>query len=152
MRLPGLPIDLPPALVTRTLSDLAAIARAAREAPERLDRLLVVGEDIAASARNALELLERLDARAGELIELGATMRALGERVDARGAEIVDRATKVVETGGELITVLPAFERALEMATPLEGAIERVGRLVDRMPGGSAARRRGATDPGPPTD
>jgi hypothetical protein len=53
----------------------------------------------------------------------------------------VDRANKVTETGAELIAVLPAFERAIEMATPLEGAIDRFGRLVDRLPGGAARRR-----------
>jgi hypothetical protein len=90
---------------------------------------------------------ERLDARAAELIELGDGIRELGGDIDARGAEIVDRAGQVVETGSELIAVLPAFERALEMATPLEGAIDRFGRLVDRLPGGAQRRR---VDPRPP--
>ena len=63
-------------------------------------------------------------------------------RVDERGAEIVERANRVTETGAELIAVLPTLERAVEMATPLEGAIDRFGRLVDRLPGGTAARRR----------
>jgi hypothetical protein len=68
-------------------------------------------------------------------------MHELGDRIDARGAEIVDRATRVADTGAELIAVLPAFERALEMATPLEGAIDRFGRFVDRLPGGAVRRR-----------
>jgi len=70
-------------------------------------------------------------------------MRDLGDRIDVRGGEIADRAGQVVETGAELIAVLPAFERALEMATPLEGAIDRFGRLVDRLPGGATRRRPG---------
>jgi len=90
---------------------------------------------------------ERIDTRAQQLRDLGATMHDLGEQIDSRGAEIVDRATRVVDTGGDLITVLPAFERALEMATPLEGAIDRLGRLVDRLPGGTARRRPVTTDP-----
>ncbi len=90
---------------------------------------------------------ERIDDRAEQLLELGGAMRDLGQQIDARGAEIVDRATRVAETGGDLITVLPAFERALEMATPLEGAIDRFGRLVDRLPGGTTRRRPEATDP-----
>jgi hypothetical protein len=36
--------------------------------------------------------------------------------------------------------MLPTLERAIEMASPLEGAIDRVGRLVDRLPGGAARR------------
>ena len=83
-----------------------------------------------------MALGERLDRLAGELLEMGGHMQTLGEQVDARGAEIVDRAGRVVETGSELIAVLPTLERALDMATPLEGAIDRFGRFVDRLPGG----------------
>ncbi|MBV8942247.1 MAG: hypothetical protein JO240_10980, partial [Solirubrobacterales bacterium] len=56
-------------------------------------------------------------------------------------------AGRLAETGSELIAVLPALERAMEMASPLEGAIDRFGRLVDRLPGG-APRRLPAQPPG----
>jgi hypothetical protein len=155
MRVLGVPIESPQAVVNRALSDLTAIARLARTAPAQIDRMLELGEEIASIGRGVLEIAERLDrraeavlqvgnrldARASEMLDLGATMQALGEQVDARGAEIVDRATRVVETGSELIGVLPALERALEMASPLEGAIDRFGRLVDRLPGGAARRQ-----------
>ncbi len=42
-----------------------------------------------------------------------------------------------------MIRTLPALERAIEMASPLEGAIDRFGRLVDRLPGGTARRPAG---------
>jgi hypothetical protein len=155
VRLLGVPVEAPQAIVNRVVSDLAATARLARSAPARLDRMLELGEEMVAIARNVLAIAERLDARAeavialGErldhrveaLLELGESMQELGARVDERGAEIVDRANRVTETGAELIAVLPAFERAVEMATPLEGAIDRFGRLVDRLPGGTARRR-----------
>jgi hypothetical protein len=176
LRLLGIPIESPPAIAHRAVSDLAAIARAARSTPAQLDRLLTLGEELVAIGRGVLELAERLDqraetvitlaerldrgadaiialggrleARGSELVQMGASMRDAGERVEARGAEIVDRASKVVETGSELIAVLPTLERALEMATPLEGAIDRFGRLVDRLPGGTVRRRVSqATDP-----
>ena len=150
IRLLGLPIEPPLAVVNRVLSDLGAIARAAREAPDQLDRMLELGEEIAAIGRSVLAIGERLDGRAHailelgarldgrttELIDLGTRMHALGDRVDARGAEVASQAGAVVETATELIAVLPTLERALEMATPLEGAIDRFGRLVDRLPGG----------------
>jgi hypothetical protein len=88
-----------------------------------------------------IALGERLDSRVDDLLELGANVQELGARIDDRGAELVDRANRVSETGAELIAVLPALERAIEMATPLEGAIDRFGRLVDRLPGGATRRR-----------
>jgi hypothetical protein len=161
VRLLGIPILSPQTAAEVVISDVRAIARAARAAPAQLDRLLELGQDIARTGRAVLEVAERLDARAEvfvelaerldgraeELLVLGTELRQLGHQVDARGAEIVDRATRVVETGGELITVLPALERAVEMATPLEGAIDRFGRLVDRLPGGAARRRLEQLEP-----
>jgi uncharacterized protein (DUF3084 family) len=164
VRVLGLPIESPQTIVNRVLSDISAIARAAREAPAQLDRMLELGEEIASIGRGVLEVAqrldrraeaimalgERIDARAQQLLDLGHTMRELGQQIDSRGAEIVDRATRVAETGGELITVLPAFERALEMASPLEGAIDRFGRLVDRLPGGPRASPGQSRDPQAP--
>jgi hypothetical protein len=138
-------------------SDLAALERLVRTAPGQFDRALKLAEELVEIGRRVLtiaerldrraaaitELGERLDARATQLLDLGAEMRELGGRIDVRGAEIVDRASLVVESAGELIAVLPTLERALELATPLEGAIDRFGRLVDRFPGaGSGTRRR----------
>jgi hypothetical protein len=155
VRVLGVPIDSPQSIASRLAGDLAATARLARSAPARLDRMLELGEEMVSIARNVLAIAERLDARAeavialgerldrrvDQLLELGASVQELGARMDERGAEIVDRANRVTETGAELITVLPALERAIEMATPLEGAIDRFGRLVDRLPGGTARRR-----------
>jgi hypothetical protein len=109
----------------------------------RADGILALGELLGTRAEGIMEVGERLDQRAEALIEIGEQMRNLGERVDARGIEIVDRATVVADTGSELIGVLPALERAVAMATPLEGAIDRFGRLVDRLPGGPPRRRAG---------
>ena len=155
MRVLGLPIEPPQAVLGRLLNDVGAVARLAQVLPDQFERMLELGEEIAQIGREVLvvarrldqraeaimALGERLDVRAAELLELGDAMRDLGDRIDIRGAEIVDRAGQVVETGAELIAVLPAFERALEMATPLEGAIDRFGRLVDRLPGGATRRR-----------
>ena len=171
MRVLGLPIEPPQAVLSRLLSDVGAVARAVQGLPGQFDRMLELGEEIAQIGREVLRVArrlderaetiillgERLDVRAAELLELGDAMRDLGDRIDIRGGEIADRAGQVVETGAELIAVLPAFERALEMATPLEGAIDRFGRLVDRLPGGATRRRPapgGAPDvpPAPASD
>jgi hypothetical protein len=151
----GFPIVTPQTVINRMVSDVGAISRAAREAPAQLDRMLELGEEVVAIGREMLEIAERLDRRAeafmslgdrlesqaADLIEVGRAMRETGGRIDDRGADLVDGAARVVQTGSELIAVLPAVERALEMATPLEGAIDRFGRLVDRLPGGPTRRR-----------
>jgi hypothetical protein len=159
VRVLGFPIESPQTFANRIASDVASIARLARSAPGQLDRMLELGEEIAEIGRGLLEVAERLDRRAeavmelgerldrraGELLDMGGHMQALGEQVDARGAEIADRASAVVQTGGDLIAVLPTLERALDLATPLEGAIDRFGRFVDRLPGGQRARPGAAT-------
>lgn len=139
----------------RIVADFDAVVRFARVAPAQIERGLELAEAIAdtvaalASAADgfdqrfkaAIALGDQLDGRIAELIALGASIRDLGYRFDERGGELVERANRVAETGEELIAVLPAFERAVEMAAPLEGAIDRFGRLVDRLPGGTARRR-----------
>ena len=115
----------------------------------RADAILTLGELLDARAAGVLEVGERLDQRAEGLIKVAEQMRDIGERVDARGGEIVETAAQVGDTSHELIGMLPALERAAEMATPLEGAIDRFGRLVDWLPGGAPRRRPGPV-PTPP--
>lgn len=143
-------------MASRVLADARALVLFAAWAPQQIERALELGEEFREIAVSflavaervdrrldaAIAMGERLDGRAAELIELGVSVRELGRRFDERGAEISERANRVAETGEELIAVLPAFERAVAMAAPLEGAIDRVGRLVDMLPGGAAARRR----------
>ncbi len=138
-----------------TLSELRAIDQLVRSLPGQLDRGLEIGEEIAEIGRRMLEIAERLeqhgyamndlgerlDARAVQLLEMGQNMREVGISIDATGAQIVDRAGLVVATAGELITILPTMERALDLASPLEGAIDRFGRIVDRFPGAPPRRR-----------
>jgi hypothetical protein len=147
VRILGVPIDPPQEVASRIVSDLGAVARSARSVPAQLDRLVALGEEIAAIGRGLLELGERLDARAAELLELGGRMGELGDRIDVRGAEMAERAGQVVQTGNDIVQALPTLERALELATPLEGAIARAGRFVDRLPGGANVRRPGPRDP-----
>ena len=156
VRLYGIPVLFPEALVSRALTDLAALERLIRIAPGRIDQLLGLAEELVAIGHRVLEIAERLDSRAAsiealgerldvravELIDLGEHMQAMGGQIDSRGADIVAGAERVSETARELLLVLPTLERALDLATPLEGAIDRFGRLVDRFPGASSPRRR----------
>lgn len=157
----GLPLDLPARVVLRALDDLASIAQAARETPARLEALDARAAAMQAQLDRALSVGERVVALGERIDARGTEIVALGERIDARGSEIVDqadglltigstaleqavvvsdRAAEVSARAGELIATLPMLERAVMLVAPLEGTVERLGRIVDRLPG--SARRR----------
>lgn len=156
MRVPEVSSLAPQQLARRLLTDLLAVERLIRTAPEQMSRLLGLGEELVAIGHQVLEIAERLDERAesmgqlGErldqraaaLVEVGSRMGTMGDQIDVRGTEIVASAERVSQTARELMLVLPTLERALDLATPLEGAIDRFGRFVDRFPGASGPRRR----------
>ena len=84
------------------LSDLAAIARAAREAPEQLDRMLELGEEIAEIGRAVLEIAERLDERAAAILVLGERLDERAEAILVLGARLDARAEAILELGERL--------------------------------------------------
>lgn len=151
-----LSVQTPFDVVKRALVDLAAVERLVRGAPAQINSMLGLGEEIVAIGYRVLEIFERLDERAesmgelgerlderaGQLIAVGEQMSTMGDHIDQRGSEIVASAELVSQTAHELMLVLPTLERALDLATPLEGAIDRFGRFVDRFPGASTTRRR----------
>ena len=146
MSLLTLPIDL----VGRALDDLGAIARVARELPERLetlearaekvqeqfDRALVIGETIADNSAAMVELGRNIEARGEALVELGERMIVLGDTVLDRSTVIADRAKEVADRGGEVAQALPMLERAVRDGEPARGH-----RRAPRASAGPAARR-----------
>lgn len=129
-------LALPPRLIGRALEDLTTLNRTGRDAVrllERLDdkaeRILALGERIEARAATILELGERMDDR-------GAALLDLGERTVKEAVGVQERAEEISARAAEMIAVLPTLERAVALASPLEGAVERLGRVVDRLPGG----------------
>jgi hypothetical protein len=141
-------VKLPPLALLRAFDDLHTLAQVGTQLMDRLDHL-------EARADAAVELLERMDARADEILALGASIDArgesiveLGDRLHGLGSEIYEqgvlieqRAQEVAARGEELVAMLPTLEAAVALVTPLEGTVERLGRIVDRLPGG--ARRGG---------
>ena len=144
-------VRLPPLALLRALDDLHTLATVGTELMARLDEL-------EARADSAVELLERLDARAEEImtlggsidargeaiVQLGEQLHALGSQIHEQGIVIEQRAAEVATRGGELVATLPTLEAAVALVTPLEGTVERLGRMIDRLPGGA---RRGAAPP-----
>jgi len=158
------PVLLPPMLVLRALDDLhtlAVTARAAVEVGERVvelgERIVTMGERLDARGEAILGVGAQLERRAEAILDLGArldasgaAMHGLGERMQAQGEVLEAVARDVATRGAEVAAALPLLERAVALGEPLEGTVERLGRIVDRLPGGAQARRR-ATRPDQPT-
>jgi hypothetical protein len=119
-------VSLPPRMVMRALDDLHAIAQTARALPEIEARILERVAEIQVQFEQALEIGRSLDSRGGELTELGA-------RLDAHAAAFLELSTGLDEMNR-------SAEAMAAVAEPLHGAAERLGRIVDRLPGGRAAR------------
>ena len=148
---------LPLNAVLQALDDLHAIAEAARRLPTieanltrqfeiltgQADGIIALGDRILGLGERIQDLGERihergaaLDARAGELL-------AHSDRLDSRANEVLaesqlvrDAAHEVAVRGAEVAAALPSLQQLATTAEPLQGAIERFGRMVDRLPGG----------------
>lgn len=127
------PLLIGPSLLVRALDDLHAIAQAAagleaieRRINERLATLVLLGESVDERLAQVLELGDRIDERAAGIL-------TTGERVE-------QAARDVTIVGRQIADALPVLHRAITIAEPLEGAVERLGRIVDRLPGGMRAR------------
>ena len=124
-----LPFELPARLARRAADDLGAIANIARELPARLDDLDARIEAMQMQLDRALTLGEAIESHGSAMVDLAGRMEVHGEALLAIGAQIAER-------GGEIAEALPVLERAVSIATPLEGTVERLGRALDRLPGG----------------
>ena len=137
------PLLIGPSLILRALDDLHTIAQAAASL-EDIERR--INERLAA----IVELGDGVDERLVQVLELGERIVALGERVDligeraeailATGERVEQSAKDVALVGRQIADALPVLQRAITMAEPLEGAVERLGRVVDRLPGGMRSR------------
>jgi len=126
------PLLAPPLLVFRALEDIHTLAQTA-------PRFVELGERIADVGERMLDLGERIDARGDQIIEMGNQFEALGELMTEEVRATQNAAAEVVSAAREIMTALPLLEQALALGAPLEGAVERIGRIVDRLPGGKRA-------------
>ncbi len=136
-------LRLPPALTLRALDDLHSLAQALPDLLElgrRLDArggdILELGERLESSVTALLQAGLRLDDRARELAELGGSLAEVGCTMHPDAVAVHERTAEAIAAVEELSAALPTLERAVGLATPLEGAVERLGRVVDRLPRG----------------
>lgn len=123
------PFELSARLLQRVVDDVGAIAAASRELPARMQEL----DDRAARMQDQLD--RALDL--GEKIaDNTAAMVAMAERVESRGESMVELGERMITLGNAVTEQSQSIARALAIATPLEGTVERLGRALDRLPGG----------------
>ena len=125
MSLLTLPIDV----LQRAIEDLATIAAGARELPARIQELDERAARMQEQFERALTLGETIAANTAAMVEMA-------QRVEARGESMVDLGERMITLGNAVTEQSEAIVRALAIATPLEGTVERLGRALDRLPGG----------------
>ena len=137
------PLLLPPKLVLRALDDLHALATTVSRIDERADEILEMGQAIVDRAdrmdERAGELVDRLDKQADALLEQSKALHEQAAAILVQGERVEEAGREVAARGAELAEALPVLQQAVEMARPLEGAVERLGRMVDRLPGAKRA-------------
>jgi hypothetical protein len=122
-------LTLPIELLQRAVDDLGTIATGARDLPARIQEL----DERAARMQDQLDRALAL----GEVIAANtAAMVAMAERVESRGESMIDLGERMLTLGNAVTEQSEAIVRALAIATPLEGTVERLGRALDRLPGG----------------
>jgi len=136
---------IPGKLLLRALDDLHTIARSADRGVAKLDDLDRRGARIEELGERFLAVGERLDARGAEILEFGTSFEQLGRELHTQARVMDEHARQVEAVGAEIVAALPTLEQAVTIVSPLEGAVERIGRAVDRLPGG-ARRVPDATD------
>lgn len=158
------PIELPARAVARAYEATRQAAETSRElvrvvgegvaALDRLDRraarFIEVAESIDSKAGAVLELGERIESSARGMLDVGARIEARGGEMSELGNEIVtqaslvqERAGEVVEQAGQLVAIFPTMKRAVEIVEPLEGTVDVLGRVADRLTG---SRLRGVDE------
>lgn len=126
---------------------------------ERLDRraeqFLEVAESIDAKTGAVLELGERIEKSARSMVDLGGKIDARGVEMNELGRDIVtqarlvqERAGEVVVQASELVAVIPTMERAVALVAPLEGTVDVLGRVADRLTGSRLRPAEPPLDPG----
>lgn len=108
-----------------------------RSLDDKAGRILDLAEDLNDRADKILALGGTVSGQAEAIIDLGVRVSDLGEQIVSEAATVSARAAAINETA---LKLLPTAEQALSIVGPLEGAVERLGRVVDRLPGQGRGR------------
>lgn len=144
---PQVDLDAVPGLrrvYTWTSSSVQRTARRAVALMSLIDRAGSTLDDIADLRRSAQII-------AGSLSELGASAAGIDHNAGKIAQEIsgLSKAAQGIDTHAEklatgidaLVAILPTLQRLTEIVDPLDNTVVRLGRFVDRLPGGRRTQR-----------
>lgn len=143
MRLVLLGIDLPARLVLRAFDDLHTLAEAARALPDVEARLTARVDELETRATEVLDAVSTAEATLASAIPIGEEIHERAGQILDRTDRVIAAAYSVTEAADHVTEVLPSLEASAAAATilaqtaePLQGLVERLGRIADRLPGG----------------
>lgn len=110
-----------PYLVLRALDDLHKVVEIAEDNNQRMRAI----EAHAAAIQGQVDTA----------VEVGRSLVAEGRRIEKAAKQVTDRA-------GDVVAAIPVLEQALALTQPLEGAVSRLGRFLDNLPGGGPGALR----------
>jgi hypothetical protein len=115
----------PPFLFVRFLDDVHAVAEAAKVFAARFDECIELGTRLDRTMAKALPLMRKMDRNTDTMIPLMEKTLPVMREANAGMA-----AALPVMRG-----IAPAMTQATLLTAPIGGAIGRVGRVVERLPG-----------------
>jgi len=132
-----LPIELPIRIATRVADDARSVAV---RLDKRLETIQQQIADVIRLARDGVATIQTLDQH---MQSMAANLRQVHDTLMS-----IDHQTE------QLNEELPRVQRGFQLLEPLEGTMERVGRVVDRLPrwisGEPGRSRRGTAAAAPP--
>ena len=144
---PQVDLDAIPGLrrvYTWTSASVQQTARRVVALTTLIDRAGSLLDDVAELRRSA-EII------AGSLSKLGASAAGIDQNAREIADEIsglstaaqgIDTHAEKLATGiDELVAILPTLQRLTEIVDPLDNTVVRLGRFVDRLPGGRRTQR-----------
>jgi hypothetical protein len=141
-------IDVPARLVFRALDDLHALAEAARTLPDVEARLTAKIDELETRAAEVLEAVASAEETLARGIAVGSELDTRADAILESTDRIVAAAYSVAQGADHVAAVLPSLETSAaaasvlaETAEPLQGLVERLGRITDRLPGGGRRER-----------
>jgi hypothetical protein len=117
-----------PYLVIRGLDDLHKAVVIAEDTNKRMRAI----EEHAVSLQGQLDAVVDIG---NEVVGVGKKFEAGAKSIIAEGKRIEAAAKQVSERASDVIAALPVLEQAMVFAQPLEGAVQRLGRFLEGLPG-----------------